>query len=98
MQSGARERGILDGLSARDKSDNEAQQPAKWKSERVMIGKRSYPYSGAVQSKILVPFWPPHYSPLRVSFGASASMRFYWWGHQEYPFRLGGGHGAVPGK
>jgi hypothetical protein len=47
MQAGAHERDILDNLSARDKSDNAAQQPA----ERVVIGKRSYQYSGTVQNE-----------------------------------------------
>ncbi len=49
MGAGAHERGILDSLSARDKSNNAAQQLENWLSERVMIGKRSYPHSGAVQ-------------------------------------------------
>jgi hypothetical protein len=40
MWAGAHERDILDGLLARDKADNAAQQPAKWTSERDMLGKR----------------------------------------------------------
>jgi hypothetical protein len=51
MRAGAYERGILDSLSARDKSDSAAQQLVKWSPERVMIGKRTYPYLGTVQSE-----------------------------------------------
>jgi hypothetical protein len=49
MHAGAHERSILDGLLARDKASNGAQQPVKWSAERVMIGKRSCRYLGAMQ-------------------------------------------------
>jgi hypothetical protein len=51
MQAGAHDRDILDGLLARDKTDNGAQRPVKWSAERVIIGKRSYQYSGTVQNE-----------------------------------------------
>jgi hypothetical protein len=94
MQAGAHEGDILDGLYAGEKSDNESHQSVKWSPERVMIGKRSFPYSGTVPSKFLVLLWLSHYSPVRLSFGAPILACFHRQDADKCPVRLSGRHGG----